>query len=270
MLNFRLIIFLLGYGTTLSIAIIRPLDLELHPYGLQATVSLGTPGQDFNVILDTNVGGFWIPSINCDAKTESSFCESKNLFTPKESVTFIGKLYSSFYMLAKSRTFYVTLTFSSGISTTTSFTYLKDKITVELAYDKFVFGPHYSKAVTGRNILFGMVDKLPPSFVDNNVDGVLGLGQYSQDNFDSPILQLMEQGVLTNPIVSIFVPKIYDVISAIVSVGSEDFGNCQPVEFLPEKILVANRNWAINVSGVFPGMTEKSKKSVVSLGNASV
>lgn len=68
----------------------NPIELEIGTNGFQATISLGTPGQDFNVLFDTNVAGLWIPGAN-DEDINGVSLDTKNVFTPADSYTFIGK-----------------------------------------------------------------------------------------------------------------------------------------------------------------------------------
>lgn len=69
----------------------NPIDVEIGTHGLRAVISLGTPGQDFNVVLDTNVGGLWVPGVNCNQDLDGASCDTKNTFNPKDSFTFTGE-----------------------------------------------------------------------------------------------------------------------------------------------------------------------------------
>lgn len=69
----------------------NPIDVLLGANGLQTTISLGTPGQDFNVLLDTNVAGLWVPGDKCNEDVDGASCDTKNVFTSTNSFTFTGK-----------------------------------------------------------------------------------------------------------------------------------------------------------------------------------
>lgn len=71
----------------------NPIEVRLGENGIQTTISLGTPGQDFNVVLDTNVAGLWIPGKKCKEGSAEVPCDNKNVFAPTDSYTFTGKLY---------------------------------------------------------------------------------------------------------------------------------------------------------------------------------
>lgn len=141
--------------------------------------------------------------------------------------------------------------------------YLGEEIEANIAFDKFRFGPHYESGLTENNIKFGIVNKLPIAYEDLPTDGVLGLGQYSQQGFDSPFVQLLKRGNLPNPVLSIYVPRhSTPTSSAVISLGTEDLENCQKVTALHDSAIVSGRNWAFQITGTVIGV--RSNYEVVS------
>lgn len=200
-------------------ALANPIDVEVGVDGVQTVISLGTPGQDFNVILDTNVAGLWIPGVNCNEDLDGASCDNKNVFDPKESFTF------------------------TETKKNVKIPFLGKKIDSNVAFDRFRFGPHYESAFTENNIKFGIVKSLPEEYEDIQADGVLGLGLISDNNLDSPFVQLMKRGNFPNPVLSVYIPRyLTPASSAYVSLGSEDLENCQKSS--DSVALVPGRNWA--------------------------
>lgn len=70
-----------------------PVDVIIGENGLQTVISLGTPGQDFNVILDSNFAGLWVPGSDCNKDYDGGSCERKNMFDRKKSFTYTRKVF---------------------------------------------------------------------------------------------------------------------------------------------------------------------------------
>ncbi|KAK2494692.1 hypothetical protein MC885_002142 [Smutsia gigantea] len=137
-------------------------------------ISIGTPPQNFLVLLDTGSSNLWVPSTYC----QSQACSNHNRFNPSQSSTFRnnGQTY--------------TLSYGSG------------SLTVFLGYD----------AVTVQNIViqnqeFGLSEYEPNyPFYYADFDGILGMAYPSLAvGSDPTVMQsLLQQGQLTQPIFSFY------------------------------------------------------------------
>lgn len=144
--------------------------------------------------------------------------------------------------------------------------FLGEDITLNVSFDKFRFGPHYESALTENNLKFGTVTKLPLAYEDISADGVLGLGTISENGFDSPFSQLVKRGNLPNPVISIFIPPSPTVFaSPAISIGTEDFENCDPLKSTSTALLVPKRNWAFHVKAQIPIISGLLYEGTVSL-----
>lgn len=121
--------------------------------------------------------------------------------------------------------------------------------------------------MTVNNLQFGIANQLPNAYDEINADGVLGLGTISKDGFESPFVQMVDRGSLPHPIVSIFIPRILKspVLTPSISIGTEDFENCELLTEDKTARLVANRNWAFKIFGQFSLLSDKWYNATVSI-----
>ncbi|CAD5219191.1 unnamed protein product [Bursaphelenchus xylophilus] len=213
------------------------------------TVSLGTPLQDVNVAFDTESGIFWVPDNKCACDVDclneqlcfdmcSSHCCSKgggnstlfeddgnntapvgvcthkNVYNPKESNTYISR------------------------RTSTVEPFLNKKITINLAYETFRFGPHHAGGFTMNYLQFGHASDLPEAYEDAQFDGVFGLGRVGPRGSKAPIKQLADKRVISNPVVTLSLKDgkdSKDVYDGVLTVGQIDETYCElgPSKFLP-------------------------------------
>lgn len=139
-------------------------------------ITIGTPPQTFTVLFDTGSSTFWVPSAKC-----TSNCGKHNNYNSTASLSYIaqGNAFKIYYG-------------SGSLSGITSI----DTVTVS--------------GITISQQTF--VESTIPSsfFASTKYDGIFGLGflQTSQDKIVPPFYNMMNQGLLDEPVFSVFLNKV--------------------------------------------------------------
>ncbi|CAD5228850.1 unnamed protein product [Bursaphelenchus okinawaensis] len=204
-----------------------PLDKETGSF--VGVVSLGTPGQDFNLAFSTNTSALWVPNTSCSCgekcknarlcpqlceahccsksalSNSSGSCSNKNTFNVEESRSFIA------------------------VDETANIPFLDSNLTAQLGYDTLRMGPHYRPGLTANNIQFGVVNEFEGQYQDVTYDGIFGLGLESVEGVSSPIKQLYSTGVIPSPLLSaFFVARTENnVVDGVLTLGQEDTTRCK-------------------------------------------
>uniref|UniRef100_A0A914EDA5 Peptidase A1 domain-containing protein n=1 Tax=Acrobeloides nanus TaxID=290746 RepID=A0A914EDA5_9BILA len=168
-----------------------------------ARIYIGTPGQPFDVILDTGSSNLWVPDIHCRS------CSMKNRFNSSQSSTYrrTNETWDQ--------------TYGDGSNATIKFGV--DTVVIGDGSDKLVI-PHttFGQAVYENDI---MVD-------DPTFDGILGLG-FGEINGATPaLINAMNLGIIKDAIFTIYLQKrgYYDnVTGGSITYGDLDKTHCGPV-----------------------------------------
>uniref|UniRef100_A0A7E4VZM3 Peptidase A1 domain-containing protein n=1 Tax=Panagrellus redivivus TaxID=6233 RepID=A0A7E4VZM3_PANRE len=169
------------------------------------TVSIGTPAQNFSVVLDTGSSDLWIPGSRCRHD-----CKDKNRFDYDQSTTFVP--YTGDFSIQ----------YGEG--------YAKGSY----GQDNVCLTPN----ICIPDQVFGIAKKFDKDFAEtDNADGVLGLGlpALSVSGYPPPFIQAVIEGI-TKPIFSFYIHKTADdgQVGGDLVYGEQDSVNCEPVtEWLP-------------------------------------
>uniref|UniRef100_A0A8C0W7T4 Peptidase A1 domain-containing protein n=1 Tax=Castor canadensis TaxID=51338 RepID=A0A8C0W7T4_CASCN len=167
------------------------LDCECGGLVYIGIISIGTPPQEFKVILDTGSADFWVPSIYCSSRA----CSKHKVFNPLLSSTFVisGRP--------------INLTYGTG------------KMLGFLAYDTVKIG-----GLTDVAQAFGLSLEEPGQFMEYAVfDGILGLSypslslQGATPVFDS----LWEQGLLSQRLFAFYLSSKDEKCSVLLLGGTD-------------------------------------------------
>lgn len=153
---------------TISFPFFAPLATAAYSY-YYAQVSVGTPAQNFNVILDTGSADFWLVDSQCGS---SQGCDSDlNKYDPSASSTQIGS------------------------STPFQITYGTGAVQGTLAADKVSLAGY-----TVNNLTFAEASAVAANTVEYPTSGIMGMGfQSLSTSGATPFWQVLgKQGVLSN------------------------------------------------------------------------
>ncbi|XP_054836080.1 pepsin B-like [Eublepharis macularius] len=136
-------------------------------------ISIGTPPQNFLVVMDTGSSNLWVPSVYCNTQA----CTNHNRFSPSQSSTYSneGQTY--------------TLSYGSG------------SLTVMLGYDTVQV-----QNIVIQNQVFGLSEDEPANpFYYANFDGILGMAYPAMAvGGYTAMQQMLRQGQLSEPIFSFY------------------------------------------------------------------
>uniref|UniRef100_A0A0N4ZPI8 Peptidase A1 domain-containing protein n=1 Tax=Parastrongyloides trichosuri TaxID=131310 RepID=A0A0N4ZPI8_PARTI len=200
-------------------------------------ITIGTPGQQFTVILDTGSSNLWIPDTTCgqggssdcpsycsDAdfcqflcdssccssmKASKSNCDGKNKFDSSKSSTYVKNGQSW------------TIQYGSGDAN--GF----------LGQDTVTFvGSNGNLAIP--KTVFGQAQQISSDFANDPTDGILGLAftSLAVDNVVPPIIAAINQGLLNKPLFTVHLMHDGGVNGnpgGVFTYGDIDSTNCGPV-----------------------------------------
>ncbi|XP_060543343.1 pepsin B-like [Pantherophis guttatus] len=150
----------------------EPMTNYLNSYYF-GKISIGTPPQDFLVLLDTGSGVLWVPSTYC----RSPACGNHKNFDPKQSST---------YHSYNQQTYVLRYGFGS--------------LSIMLGYDTVRI-----QNIAVQNQQFGLsVEEDNYPFYYSNFDGILGLTNPTPNDGRSLLHQMMSQNQISEPIFSFY------------------------------------------------------------------
>jgi cathepsin D len=177
-------------------------------------ITIGTPGQKFNVIFDTGSSNLWVPSTTC----KSLACLHMNKYNSAHSTTYVKD----------GRT--MSITYGSG--------------TVAGLVDNDVLG---IAGLNVKNALFGEMQNLTWNFVASKFDGILGLAWQSISVLGLPtVFDLMiAQGLVTEHSFSFYLTQTESAAgSSLVLGGINSKYFTGSLKYYP---LIAENYWMIKV-----------------------
>ncbi|KAF8354833.1 hypothetical protein PRIPAC_96456 [Pristionchus pacificus] len=171
-------------------------------------ITVGTPGQPFEVILDTGSANLWIPDSTC-AGGLTNPCEKKNKFQSSQSSTWVKN----------GRSF----TISYGTGSAKGF----------LGQDTVRFGTDDTD-LTVPKCTFGQATSIAPFFKNEVIDGILGLAfqALAVDNVKPPFIEAIDQKLVEQPLFTVWLEhefNLENVPGGIYTYGAVDTTNCGPV-----------------------------------------
>jgi hypothetical protein len=200
--------------------------------------TLGTPQQQFLIILDTGSSNLWVPDSTCAA------CSSKNQYDATKSSTFISDV----------RTWSIEYGDGSNAGGV-------------LAQDTYCFGSIGSPQLCVPTTFFGRATRLN-GFDDDPGDGILGLAFQSLavDNVVPPLINAINQGLLDQPIFTVWLTKdgpVEGVRGGIFTYGGLDTTNCGSI--IAYQPLSSATYWQFRIARVSAGAyTSNAAAEVIS------
>uniref|UniRef100_A0A914WLI5 Peptidase A1 domain-containing protein n=1 Tax=Plectus sambesii TaxID=2011161 RepID=A0A914WLI5_9BILA len=191
------------------------------------SITLGTPAQNFNVLIDTGSANLWVVDSSCN----SVACNGDASYTRNKYRTTSSSTYSN-----------------DGRSWRIQ--YGPDDASGTLAIDKFCLA-----GICFNTQIFGRATYLADGFGPLPIDGTLGLGwpALAVDAVQPPFQNIMPN--LDAPIFTIWLDKkglVEGAVGGLVTYGALDTKNCQ-VNTLKYAPLTAQTYWQFGITGVSAG-----------------
>lgn len=190
-----------------------------------ATVQVGTPAQNFDVILDTGSSNFWVPDATCRVLA----CSNKHKFNGSASSTYSSQPGQSF-----------TIQYGTGSARGV------------LATDKLCLG---EANLCYNTQVFGRATSIADFFRNQPLDGILGLGwpALAVDHVTPPMQNLLP--TLDMPVFTVFLSRVgaQDGVrnGGLFTYGAVDSTNCDSTwNYVP---LSSQTYWQFVMSGVSAG-----------------
>ncbi|KAF9571419.1 Leucine aminopeptidase 1 [Mortierella alpina] len=213
-----------------------------------AAMMIGSSQQEFSVIFDTGSSDLWVPSSNC----YSQACLSLRRFNPAKSSTF------------QSLNLPWSINYADSLSV--SGTIAVDDVTIAgIKINKQTFGP--------ASVVYGSPTAL-------EFDGMLGLAFDSNSEIGAatPVTNMMLQGQLDEPVVSVWLNKASNQDKSLSNGGQFIFGGVDGSLFEGEITYVqvtSADDWQVTVDEVHIGRKElplssSSAKAIVDTGSSYI
>lgn len=191
---------------------------------------LGTPGQEFNLMVDTGSANLWVPSINC----YSMPCWTHNTYDSSQSSTY----------------------HANG-------TFIE--IDYETGYCSGVLSEDVLR-IAGNvvaNVVFAEMDELSPQFTNEAFDGIMGLGPQALaiDNVPTVLGQMVSQGTISDPSFSIYLNDRED--TSQLTLGGVNPGlYTGPLQYHKT---AKNPYWSVTLTSVSVGIKKKPLSESVAI-----
>ncbi|KAJ6515904.1 acid protease [Mycena sanguinolenta] len=200
---------------------------EIDPDGPDTSfvfnVPIGTPSRDFNIILDSGSGDFWVESDTCTSQNGGG-CGNH---------TFLGAATSSSFVNTKQPW---SITYGSGAAS-------GDLVTDTIVIGGMMLGNH----------TFGVATSISESFSGDSIaDGLMGLGKpgLSNQKVPTPVQSLVNAGFISAAITSYRLPRTLDNINH----GEVTFGGLDDSKFDSSTLVTLNATddyfWITQLGGV--------------------
>ncbi|GJE85515.1 acid protease [Phanerochaete sordida] len=196
------------------------LDIEANDVGYIATVQLGTPPQDFKILMDSGSADFWVGGEQCQS-TEGGDCGNHTFLGTQSSSSFVdsGKQFA--------------VTYGSGAVQGDIIT---DNVNIAgLALNQHTFG------VTTQETDDFAADTVP-------FDGLMGLAQslLSEQGVPTPVESLASAGLISDAITSFKISRLADEKND----GEITFGGLDQTKFDPATLVTFDN---VNQQGFWEG-----------------
>ncbi|KAG5317586.1 ASPP protease, partial [Pseudoatta argentina] len=172
--------------------------LPLHYDGNDAyygTITIGTPPQKFNVLIDITFPDLWIPSKIC----RSNFCSLHNRYNHNKSSTHISR-YEDFSFVYDNKRIWLTGFLSTDV--------------INIA------GTNVPDQTFGEIHVIGMI-----RFYNVIFDGILGMGfssMYKYPNMSLIFTNMVELGLLSRPVFSFYLNRHVSFRTTLILDGSDN------------------------------------------------
>lgn len=202
-------------------------------------ITIGTPQQNFVVVLDTGSSNLWVPATNCDYS-----CNGKSKFDQTKSTSFVknGRSWSIQYGSGDAR----------GV----------------LGQDTMTFGGVGENQLAIPKTTFGLASHISDDFAQDPTDGILGLAftSLAVDGVVPPLINAINQGLLDQGLFTVWLEHrgAKDGVSGgVFTYGAIDTTNCGPV--IAYQPLSSATYWQFRVTQFNLGSyTKKTNYDVIS------
>uniref|UniRef100_A0AC35TPR7 Peptidase A1 domain-containing protein n=1 Tax=Rhabditophanes sp. KR3021 TaxID=114890 RepID=A0AC35TPR7_9BILA len=185
-----------------------------------ANITVGTPPQTFQVIIDTGSSNFWVLDKSCQT------CANKNVFDSTKSSSYVsnGQIFS--------------VQFSSR------------SVTGFVGVDTFGFSASQNKQLLVQSMHFGQVQQITDDFNVDPAEGMLGLAfpSLSVDGMQSPLGEAIKAGLFDAPLFTVYLQPVDLGQSGVITYGGIDTDNCGKV--IAYKKLSSSLYWQFQVDSV--------------------
>jgi len=193
---------------------------------------VGTPPQEFTVVMDTGSANFWLPGTECVGTRP---CQNKNIYDFTKSSSF------------------------KNVGTPFSIQYGTGACSGYIATENVCLGN------ICVNNGFGVATSVDSFFTGQPLDGILGLGFQSLavDNVKPPVQTMIDEKLLPNPWFTVWLTMTgaQNVTGGLLTFGDYDNEHCSTqVDWIP---LTRAAYWQINLEGVKIGATTNNGQESV-------
>ncbi|KAG1049699.1 hypothetical protein G6F43_007987 [Rhizopus delemar] len=209
-----------------------------HGSGYYGKVSIGTPAQSFNVVFDTGSADVWIVSSDC----RNAVCQS-------QSVTFHAQQSSTF----KNDQIFTEIEYGTG------------SVYGQLGRDTIQLGNNLDLGINNQS--FVSILSLSQDFASSPFQGIFGLGlpRITSSERDPPIISMVLQGILQEPLFAIYSQH---------NAGEIDFGGIDNSRFdgeLSYMSVIDQGFWMIQLKGAqFYDLFYPERKAVIDSGSTLI
>ncbi|VDL72347.1 unnamed protein product [Nippostrongylus brasiliensis] len=230
-------------------------------------ITIGTPEQEFRVVLDTGSANFWVPDVSCGGggrgggcdtvackigflcpyMCEDQSCCSTDVYLRRKTNNACDHKYS--FDASKSKTY-------QKDGRKWSIQYVIGPASGILGMDVVRFGSPGTNQLVVPNTVFGQATYLDSLFELQASDGVLGLAftSIAMKGVTPPFINAVNQGLVDQPIFTVFMKHVGDRINVdggVYTYGGLDTENCGPV--IAYQPLSSATNWQFTMNGVRSG-----------------
>ncbi|CAI5452487.1 unnamed protein product [Caenorhabditis angaria] len=168
-------------------------------------ITIGTPDQQFVVVLDTGSSNLWVPGPSC-----KTYCSAKHKYQSGQSSTYVKNGQSW------------TIQYGSGDASGI------------LAQDTVKFGATGGSQLAVPKTTFGVASHISSDFKNDATDGILGLAftSLAVDGVVPPLINAINQGLLDQPIFTVWLEHrgfLDNVAGGVFTYGALDATNCGPI-----------------------------------------
>ncbi|VDM58176.1 unnamed protein product [Angiostrongylus costaricensis] len=168
-------------------------------------ITIGTPAQQFFVLLDTGASNLWVPGSDCDES-----CGAKHKFGSNSSSTFVGS------------------------NTTWSIKYEEGRAKGVLGTDTMKFGGLDEQQLAVPNTTFGLAKHISSDLKKDPADGILGLAftEPGTSKAVSPLFNAITQNLLDHPVFTVWMQHCGTPLrtpGGLITYGAIDTKNCGPI-----------------------------------------
>ncbi|KAI6176056.1 Peptidase A1 domain-containing protein [Aphelenchoides bicaudatus] len=213
----------------------------------KGTVSIGTPPQVFEVIMDTGSDVFWLPRVGCRSSGPDvhSCLSGQGLYDPSKSST------------------------ANNLNQRLQIQYGTGSASGQYFSDEMSFGDANGNHVSVGKVTLGAASQM--TFSD---EGILGLS-FSQRGDPTPIFELaVQRGVFSQPVFSVYLADCDSdecENGGIIKFGGSDISHCNAV-IGTAQVVGQTPYWLFEVSGITVGgrTISTSTKAIVDTGTSII